>query len=101
MAKAFKKAFPPSAVVGRYGGEEFMVVLPGRKLKAGLNFAEKLRLLVESQTYPGFDSLKVTISGGIVEFTGKSAGEMIKAADELLYFAKKNGRNQISASSGV
>jgi diguanylate cyclase (GGDEF)-like protein len=82
-------------LVGRYGGEEFVTILPGRTVEAGIVVAERLRTrlsesLVRSAT-PSF-----TVSVGIAE--GLSAEELdvvIKAADEALFEAKNAGRDRV------
>lgn len=76
----------------RWGGEEFLVVLPNTNLEGGLLCAERLRQAVEHIVFPG--GLAVTISAGVAEM-GRSEDPMvvIGRADELLYKAKHEGRN--------
>ncbi|KXJ51051.1 MAG: hypothetical protein AXW15_12045 [Neptuniibacter sp. Phe_28] len=82
-------------VIGRYGGEEFCLLLPGVDAVTGLQMAEKLRERVERQiTIPG-DGIHVTISIGVALYAeGQSAEEWINAADQALYKAKGSGRNR-------
>lgn len=96
VAAVFRSVLPESAIVGRYGGEEFLIVFPGTDLEKGFEYAELLRTKVEETVYPEHPGLNVTISGGLVQFAGNDTGELIKAADELLYESKKNGRNRIT-----
>ncbi|MCA1990061.1 MAG: sensor domain-containing diguanylate cyclase [Desulfarculus sp.] len=87
--------------VGRYGGEEFVVVLSDCDLANGLKVAEKLRSLVEtSSRRPPFDALGgLTISLGAAQLKpGMTPEELINAADRALYRAKQGGRNQVQAA---
>ncbi|MDO6595204.1 diguanylate cyclase [Neptuniibacter sp. 1_MG-2023] len=83
-------------VVGRYGGEEFCLLLPGVDAVTGLQMAEKLRERVERQIIiPSSDGIHVTISIGVALYAeGQSAEEWINAADQALYKAKDSGRNR-------
>jgi diguanylate cyclase (GGDEF)-like protein len=87
-------------VVGRFGGEEFLVVLPETTLAEACHVAEKLRTLIAEQEFPARESQpqgRVTISGGVAELAGHSgsASVLLRAADEALYTAKREGRNRI------
>lgn len=83
--------------LGRYGGEEFMVILPEINLSGGVNVAEKIRLKIQDS--PLTDNIKLTISLGVAEYkAGTSIDDLISLADSMLYAAKKNGRNQVKAS---
>lgn len=76
----------------RWGGEEFLVVLPNTNLEGGRLCAERLRVAVEHIVFPG--GLAVTISAGVAEM-GRSEDPipLVARADELLYRAKGEGRN--------
>lgn len=83
-------------VVGRYGGEEFIIIGPISDHKSSLYFAERIRMVVEST--PFFyenKEFKITISAGVCVWNSKikDAKTMIKLADDALYTAKKSGRN--------
>lgn len=80
--------------VGRYGGEEFMVILPETDRVCALEFAERLRTLVEQAKFTQIE-ISITISAGIASYTGQKQTELIRQADDRLYQAKQNGRNQI------
>ena len=85
--------------VGRYGGEEFMVLLPGTVLDAAVTFAERVRLAIEERTFT-FEggSLRRTVSAGVAAWPHPrvhSHEELIKAADSALYVAKETGRNRV------
>ena len=84
----------------RYGGDEFVVVLPGSSAAVALEFGERLRSAIENEPFV-FEgrSLDVTISIGVGVLTSAmmSPAALIAAADEALYRAKEAGRNQVSA----
>ena len=85
--------------VGRYGGEEFMLLLPGTVLDAAVTFAERVRHSIESHTFE-FDggTLKRTMSCGVAAWPHpkiQHTDGLIKAADDALYIAKKTGRNRV------
>lgn len=84
-------------VGGRYGGEEFAIILPETSADDALVFAERLRYVVEEATMKHDDSeFKITISLGIAELDEQMSIEQnwIEAADHALYESKKNGRNR-------
>ncbi len=85
--------------VGRYGGEEFIVLLPGTVLDAAVTFAERVRSAVEARTFT-FDggTLLRTVSCGVAAFPHprvQAHEGLIKAADGALYVAKETGRNKV------
>ena len=84
-------------VFSRYGGEEFAIILPERSLDKAEQFAEKLRRLVESDMFAFEDEeITITISLGVAELSGhEKVTQLIRQADEALYQAKHNGRNQV------
>jgi diguanylate cyclase (GGDEF)-like protein len=91
----------------RYGGEEFVVLMPETRLADALQVANKLRktigdTILESTSRPGM-TLKVTISGGVAAFPGdgQTGEQLILRADRALYWAKEHGRNQISTMADV
>jgi diguanylate cyclase (GGDEF)-like protein len=86
-------------IVCRYGGEEFIVILPGASLEITRDRAEALRKLVAEVVidYVGRSSAGVTISLGVACFPahGSTSEEVLQRADKALYAAKKAGRNQV------
>jgi diguanylate cyclase (GGDEF)-like protein len=87
-----------SDLIGRYGGEEFMLILTETNVEDGAALAEKLRTLVERERFdvPGNPTLSVTISIGIVGGTGAQLRmeTLVRDADAAMYSAKSLGRNQ-------
>ncbi len=82
--------------ISRFGGEEFTMLLPDTDAQSAFVIAEKLRNTIEKT---GFNSsgnkIQITISCGISQFTNEDSGDTVfKRADQALYKAKKNGRNQ-------
>ena len=91
-------------LVYRYGGEEFVLVLPGRDADAARNTAEQLRLaFVGKPIRRGDGWIGATLSCGIAEFPthGLHARELLRSADAALYRAKANGRNRTETSSAA
>jgi two-component system cell cycle response regulator len=98
VAGLFATSLRHSDVVGRYGGEEFMVVLPETGPEDAAQVAEKLRLLVQRHAFEVSPELtiNVTISIGIAGGQGKTlrAESLVRDADNAMYSAKSLGRNQ-------
>ncbi|MAE95291.1 MAG: hypothetical protein CL910_11575 [Deltaproteobacteria bacterium] len=86
------------ACVGRYGGEEFAVVLPETGLQGALVVAERIRAAVEAME-PEAEGRRfvITISAGVAQWqkSWHSVEDMIRGADENLYAAKDAGRNRV------
>ncbi len=82
-------------IIGRYGGEEFLILLPNTTLEAAKSFAERLRMKVAETNFKSVGD--ITISMGVVEFQeDDDIDTLFKRLDNLLYSSKNNGRNQIS-----
>ena len=93
-------------VFARYGGEEFAVICRGVDLLGAAAFGERIRRMVSAQLFVYQETeLKVTVSVGVAAVTDvgmREPAELIAAADEALYHAKRSGRNQVvSAGSPV
>ncbi len=91
--------------VGRYGGEEFLLILPGTVLDAAVTFAERLREKVEKHTftYAG-GTLCRTMSCGVAGSPHprvKDQEALLKASDDALYVAKETGRNRVIRFDGA
>jgi two-component system cell cycle response regulator len=89
--------------IGRYGGEEFVVVLPGCDLAAAVKRAERLRECVCAQPVNVTDvAIPITMSIGVaVSSDDAHLGQLLQAADKALYAAKNGGRNRVEAASRV
>jgi diguanylate cyclase (GGDEF)-like protein len=93
-------------LVGRYGGDEFMVLMTSTTEGQAVSFAENLREYVSTTDFaiPGTEvPVRITISGGIAIFPahGQSTTELFRSADEALYESKRQGRNRILVSTSV
>lgn len=82
-------------LVGRFGGEEFLVVFARTEAVQALRIAERLRFAVQSSDVADAQAASVTISIGIAEFTRGGADDLLERADKALYAAKAAGRNSL------
>jgi diguanylate cyclase (GGDEF)-like protein len=92
--------------LGRYGGEEFMVMLPGLALPSGASRIEALRQAIRDApiSIDGETSITVTASIGVVAFTPQSPDtvtELLRVADEALYRSKHEGRDRINYAAAT
>ncbi len=99
--KAMQGAMRPTDSIGRFGGEEFLVVVPGCGFEETIRAAERIRTAVESTPLrQGNGTLRVTISLGCtasIPSRNDSLEMMLRASDEALYESKREGRNRVSA----
>ena len=94
VAKQLKENVRDVDVLGRWGGEEFMLILPNTNQSEALILAEKLRNIIKAHLFPPVSHL--TISIGISSYiTGFDADELFKRADDALYRAKAKGRDRV------
>ncbi|MCB2288688.1 diguanylate cyclase [Clostridium sp. CS001] len=94
LSNLLQGSLPKISFIGRYGGDEFLIVIPESNLADSCSIGESLRKEIES-LYFSKDKIKLTISIGIVELRNEDSFELIKRADDLLYKAKNNGKNRI------
>lgn len=94
VARCLQTHIRGSDVLGRYGGEEFALVLPRANAGQGCELAERLRLLVAGLRV-GERQIAVTLSGGVASYGGEGLSEFLRRADAALYRAKEAGRNHI------
>ncbi len=98
VAQTIASNLRSSDMVGRYGGEEFMLILTETDVEEGAILMEKLRTLVQRQRFPvdGNPDLSVTISIGLVGGVGSKLrmDSLVRDADAAMYSAKSLGRNQ-------
>jgi diguanylate cyclase (GGDEF)-like protein len=87
----------PYDTLGRYGGEEFLLVMPNTTRETALSVADRARAAVEAQTCVIDEArIRLTVSAGVA--TGKGGADfdaLLIAADLALYSAKQGGRNRI------
>jgi diguanylate cyclase (GGDEF)-like protein len=85
-------------ILGRYGGEEFVAILPETGLEGAMGVAERLRQSVDrTPIYTSAGPIPVTISAGVAKLDGEcgSLKELLEGADTALYDAKHSGRNRV------
>ena len=88
----------PDDLVGRYGGEEFCIMLPGVDRVSAAAIAERLRIRVKGASQGRFTaSVRITVSFGVAAVTDDigNPGELVNFADKALYVAKESGRNRV------
>jgi len=98
LAATIKTRIRREDILSRYGGEEFAIILPEIDRENALNFAEKIRALVQKATFKFEDTkIPVTISIGVANVTAETqeVDAFIKGADANLYEAKNRGRNRV------
>lgn len=94
VAQTIKQALRNTDIPGRYGGEEFMVILPQTGLDDAVQVAERIREQIEELIFDD-ESLKITISIGVATHGNETGNELLAQADKMLYRAKDNGRNRV------
>jgi two-component system cell cycle response regulator len=98
LASTLRPRIRREDMLARYGGEEFAIVLPEIDAANAVQFAEKVRVLIERTTFRYENvSIPVTISVGVAALASgaRTPGELIEQADERLYRAKSAGRNKV------
>lgn len=94
LARLMEGCTRETDVVGRWGGEEFLIVCPHTDLEGAMTLAENLRAEVECTVFPSIG--KLTISLGIGDYrAGDHANDLVARVDMALYRAKANGRNRV------
>ncbi len=87
-------------VVARWGGEEFLILLPGTNIGGAKVIAEKIRVNISKYFFYNKTKLLVTVTLGLSEFNGSENIEyVIKMADKALYEGKQSGRNCVVTTS--
>jgi len=79
-------------IIGRYGGEEFMIIMPDTPVQSAVNLAERIRQAVQTTQFE--KGVKISLSGGLCQYQHESAEELIKKVDDQLYKAKASGKNK-------
>ncbi|OGR44489.1 MAG: hypothetical protein A2X35_00030 [Elusimicrobia bacterium GWA2_61_42] len=99
VAQLLKSGVYETDFVGRYGGEEFGIVLPRADSAGLLRKAEAVRARIEAEVFSqGLEKVRLTVSIGIAHFPkdGRGPEELVAAADKALYAAKESGRNRVA-----
>ncbi|HUX69357.1 MAG TPA: diguanylate cyclase [Cellulomonadaceae bacterium] len=101
VARRLTAAVPPGALVSRWGGEEFVVVLPGTGVTDAIQVADRVRQRCEAEPFDvGHDAHQCTVSVGVSSFPadGLTVVDLLEASDRALYLAKRDGRNQVRSA---
>lgn len=104
FAAVLKATLRDSDIAGRWGGEEFLLLLPGADAEGGANLAERVRAALAERSFLGRDGevVTVTCSFGVAQLTaGATDRELFAAADQGLYRAKREGKNRVEVEAGV
>ena len=102
VADVLKKGVREDDIVARWGGEELVVALPGATERMAAEIAEELRKKIEQLRF-GEAKLRVTASVGVAASDGenpRALPELMKSADDAMYFSKESGRNRVTTESG-
>ena len=99
--RAVQSTLRADDIVGRFGGEEFVVLLPGADLAKAMGAAERCRAAVEKMRIRSAPHIRVTASVGVAAFPdhGADLDTLLRASDQAMYVAKANGRNRIEPAS--
>lgn len=94
VARLLYKNFRAHDLVGRYGGEEFCIILPDIELKLAYDICNRIRAAIKEDTSTG---IQITISFGVSSLNSNvhDPGELANQADKALYIAKESGRNRV------
>jgi diguanylate cyclase (GGDEF)-like protein/PAS domain S-box-containing protein len=98
VSRLFTESIRSTDIIGRYGGDEFLVILPETNIEGAKEIAERIRSSVENFKFKvGEMLINPTVSLGIAEFNPEKedVSELIKRADNALYIAKGKGRNRV------
>ena len=101
LADILREAVREIDLAARWGGEEFALILPGTDLEGGIAVAERVRRSLEARALAGPEGreLRVTASFGVAAHAASgTAADLVAAADEALYEAKRAGKNRVQAS---
>lgn len=100
LAQVVMGGLRASDMLAKYGGDEFVIILPQTTRDGAMILAERIREAVEAHAFPGEDDgMKITSSMGIAQFPddGELTRDLLESADRTLYEAKRTGRNKVSA----
>jgi diguanylate cyclase len=97
LVKVVKSLLRPSDTIGRFGGEEFVILLPETTVEAGKIAIERLQRELTKQFFlANNEKLLITFSAGVAQLRpGESEAEVVKRADQAMYRAKQAGKNRV------
>lgn len=102
VAARLRAAVRQQDVVGRWGGEEFLILLPETGLSGALRVAEKVRMLIGADAFSYIDEqISLTVTVGVSVGGADSVDEVLRLADRALYLGKDRGKNRVETLAGV
>jgi diguanylate cyclase (GGDEF)-like protein len=100
VAEVLRETLRESDVAGRWGGEEFLLLLPGADEEGAAQLAERVRVALAARSIPSVPGLHVTASFGVAEYAGETTPEqLLEAADGALYRAKRAGKGRVERAA--
>jgi len=93
VAKILTENCRSTDIVGRYGGEEFIIIMPDTNSGDAALLMQRIQTCIEGTSFK--DGIRITLSCGISELHGENVHGILKASDVMLYKAKKNGKNRV------
>jgi diguanylate cyclase (GGDEF)-like protein len=96
FADVLRETLRESDVAARWGGEEFLLLLPGADEEGAAQLADRVRTVLAAREIDGAPDLRVTASFGVAAYEGQANTEqLVDAADAALYRAKRAGKNRV------
>ncbi|HEU4813307.1 MAG TPA: diguanylate cyclase [Xanthomonadaceae bacterium] len=102
LSETMRNSLRPGDTLGRYGGEEFLVLLPGRDVEGAVPIAERIRGAIEQQVLEcNGQALRMTVSVGVAtrRMHERDPDAAVERADRALYAAKRGGRNRVEVAT--
>ena len=100
FAEVLRETLRESDVAGRWGGEEFLLLLPGADEEGAAQLAERVRVELRERSIPGVPGLRVSASFGVAQYAGEANTEQwVAAADDALYRAKRAGKDRVERAA--
>lgn len=98
IAATLREALPEAAAIVRYGGDEFGAALPDTRLDDAFTLCEELRRRVAALTFAAFPEARIRCCIGLAAFPTHAASdhELVRGADQALYYAKATGRDKVA-----
>jgi diguanylate cyclase (GGDEF)-like protein len=96
FAEVLRDTLRESDLAGRWGGEEFLLLLPGADEEGAAQLADRVRIGLAARRIPSVPGLRVTASFGVAEYAGEAnTQQLVAAADDALYRAKRGGKDRV------
>lgn len=99
LAQCFRQELRGVDTAARFGGDEFVLILPQAYVDGALIVAERLRASIERINIPGFGNLTTSLGIATFPMNALNSAELLRAADNALYAAKRSGRNRVCVAT--